>query len=431
MNKYLIATLLLFSLFTACKNEKKPIVSTQFVDSLINNYTQPNAIKANEVDMKFWKDRISSSGTDIVNETKYASTLVGRFHLTGNILDVKSADSILLKLAKNFNNKEAGPYMTLCSHAILHHQFQIADSFLVLAKSIGIKKYENYTTSFDVAFELGRIAEARNNLMKINAENDYGYQFRKSKFAHYNGELDSSILFMQKAYELAGEDIGMKQVALSNVGDLYIHAGKLDKAYDCYVDCIRINAADLHSLMGIGWIALVHDNNPKLAEKIFQFVQTKTKSDEPTFKLIMAAEQSGNKVAEKKYAEAFESVVTNPIYGNMYNKYLIQLYTDVLNNPAKAEALAQKELLNRSTPQTYAWYAYALMKNNKNEDAYKVYQQHISGKPLEGLELYYMGKLMMALNKGYNAQQFFKEAYKNKYDLSPNIVKDLEKEMEG
>jgi hypothetical protein len=31
------------------------------------------------------------------------------------------------------------------------------------------------------------------------------------------------------------------------------------------------------------------------------------------------------------------------------------------------------------------------------------------------------------LGKGYNAQQFFKAAYKNHYDLSPAMAGDLEK----
>ena len=41
-----------------------------------------------------------------------------------------------------------------------------------------------------------------------------------------------------------------------------------------------------------------------------------------------------------------------------------------------------------------------------------------------------MGKLMQGMNKGYNAQAFFKAAYINKYDLSPAILKDLEKQLE-
>jgi hypothetical protein len=133
---------------------------------------------------------------------------------------------------------------------------------------------------------------------------------------------------------------------------------------------------------------------------------------------------------QKKYAEEFTSIVTAPAYGNMYNKYLIELYTSILNEPAKAEFLAKKELLNRTTAQTYAWYVWALTCNNKTAKAEKIYQQHVSGKPLEGLELYWMGKYMEAQNKGYNAKAFFKAAYKNRYDLGPSMVKDIEKSLD-
>jgi tetratricopeptide (TPR) repeat protein len=106
------------------------------------------------------------------------------------------------------------------------------------------------------------------------------------------------------------------------------------------------------------------------------------------------------------------------------------LYTESLKNPIKAEAIAKEELQNRKTPQTYSWYAYTLFKNNKIEEANTIYKKYISGKPLEALELYYMGKLMQANNKGYNAKEYFKAAKENIYDLSPTIASDLELKLE-
>ena len=139
------------------------------------------------------------------------------------------------------------------------------------------------------------------------------------------------------------------------------------------------------------------------------------------------ADERGDTLLQEKYAKAFEARVTDPVYGNMYNKYLIELYTGILQEPGKAETLTARELGNRATPQTYAWRAWSLFANNKQQEAYAVFEKEVSGKPLEGLELYWMGKMMRGLGKGYNAGEFFKAAYKNKYDLSPGMVKDLEK----
>ena len=416
-------------LFIQCKNVDKPIVSETYIDSLLTNYGTPTAITFNQKELKFWKSRVQKNGFDIVNEPRYASNLVGRFNLLGDLKDVKTADSILINLEKNFKNKEAGIYLTLASNSILQHHFKKANDYLQKAKSIGIRKSEDYAITFDVDFELGNIENATANLEKMKDNFDFGYQFRKSKLAHYNGNLEESIGFMQKATEIAADNVTARNIALSNGADLYTHAGKLDNAYSDYKESIKLNSADLHSIMGIGWIALQHDDNDALAEKIFKFVQTKTKSPEPLYKLILVAQHKKDSVAEKKYARQYESIVTDSIYGKMYTKYLIQLYTQILNNPAKAEILAKAELTNRATPQTYSWYVYSLLANNKIAAANAIYKKYVSGKPLEALELYYMGKLMEANKKGYNASQFYKAANDNYYDLSPTIARYLESKL--
>jgi hypothetical protein len=115
----------------------------------------------------------------------------------------------------------------------------------------------------------------------------------------------------------------------------------------------------------------------------------------------------------------------------MYNKYLVYLYTSVVDRPDLAESLALTELDNRATPQTYAWYSYSLLCNHKPVEAKDVYDKHVSGKPLEAQELYYMGKLMQALKKGYTAGEYFKEANKNRFDLFPAVNKDLSNQLKN
>ena len=109
---------------------------------------------------------------------------------------------------------------------------------------------------------------------------------------------------------------------------------------------------------------------------------------------------------------------------------MIELYTGILQDPARAEQISKRETGNRTTPQTNAWYAWCLFSNNKKKEAYDLFEKNVSGRALEGLELYWMGKLMQGIGKGYNAQAFFKAEYINKYDLSPGILKDLEKQLE-
>lgn len=428
--KYLYAALLVSFLFASCKREKAILVEKTYVDSLITHYTLPRQVRDNQTDMVFWKNRILPNNPGQASESRYASTLITRFHEFGDIQDVKAAEAVEKGINKTYNNSLGGTFVSLAAMGMLQHHFAQADTLLQIAKKKGIETFTANTMSFDVDFELGRYSEAEHYLKLLSKQKDYSYYFRRSKFDHLNANIDSAIANMMKAAELGKESPYLEGVALSNAGDLYIHSGDLEKAAELYKKCIQLNSVDFHSMMGLGWIALVHDKNDVLAQRIYQFVQTKNKLPDPLFKLYQMAQQRGDKALEKDYATQFVKAATDTVYGQMYNKYVIEIYTGILNQPAKAEYLAKNELNNRSTPQTYAWYAYTLFVNGKKDDAYKVFEGHVSGEPLEGLELYYMGKMMKGLGKGYNAQEFFKAADKNLYDLSPEMQKDVQANSE-
>jgi hypothetical protein len=63
---------------------------------------------------------------------------------------------------------------------------------------------------------------------------------------------------------------------------------------------------------------------------------TAYKSPDILLKMEQLAEFRMDSITMKKYAEEFATQASNqPLYGNMYNKYLIGLYAGVLNDPAK------------------------------------------------------------------------------------------------
>ena len=424
--KQLITAIALVAAISSCNTKKGPVTDTLFVDSLLSNYKISEAQSINEKDITFWKNKLDKAPVGFLEAQQYAGNLVARFHLYGDIKDLKAADSILHWLNQQYKEQDAGPLRTLAGYAILQHRFHEAYEDVQKALALGSERYASELLNFDAVFELGQDQLAKTILSKTRSTNEYGYFFRLSKYKHLVGELDSSIAAMKKATELAGNSVALKQTAISNTADLYMHAADPANANKLYMQSIRMDASDLHSLSGIGWIALVNDKNDTLAEKIFRFVQTKTKSPEPLLKLAQVAEQRGDSIAEKKYAFEFINIVSDSMYGNMYNKYLVDLYSGFLNEPGKAVAIAERELSNRTTPQTYSWYVWSLFKNNQREKALAIYDKYVSGKPLEGLELYYMGKMMKEIGKGYNAEQYFKAAYRNRYDLSPAKQKDLE-----
>lgn len=429
--KYLLFFISVTIFLSACQTKEKVIVEQFFTDSLIRHYSLSNAELTNRDDLAFWQKRMDSLPDNFANGPRYAGALASRFRLYGDIHDLLKADSLIKQSNISNQEKEGDIFLSMAGLAIQQHQFQQAGEYVDKAGKLSDNKLGIALLQFDVAFETGQYSWASSILNTLRYDPSYFYFFRKAKYEHYAGTLDNAISYMTMAAEKATNNTSLKQAALSNAADLCVHKGDLKQAYALYKKSILIDAADYHSFTGIGWIALVHDKNDTLAEKIFSFVQVHTKSPDILLKMEMLAEARNDSIAMKKYARGFASQASDQfLYGNMYNKYMIGLYTGILNDPAKAKAIAERELNNRITPQTSAWYAWALLNNNESEKADSVFKASISGKPLEGLELYYMGKLMQSLNKGYNAQEYFKVAYKNKYDLSPAQVKDLEKVLE-
>lgn len=420
-----VVCLFLFS----CRNQPKLLVDTRFTDSLVNLPTPSRQEMLQEQELQFWKKRVDEQPGAYTALSRYAGTLVQRFHLSGNMADLAAADSIYHRLNKTYGGKEAGLLRSMASLAITRHRFREADSLVQLALAIGSEKYSSVLLSFDTQFELGSYTLAERALNSCVSTNEYGYFFRLARWKHWLGETDSAVWYMQKAADWSGNSAYLRQTALSNKADLYQHEGELEKAAVLYSNNLKQNPADYHSLRGLGRIMLVHDRNISKAEQVFRFIAAKNTLPDPFYDLVWVAEQQKDSLLQQQYAKNFAVKAEDSIYGNMYHKYLIELYTGILHQPGKAVAMAAQEVAGRPTPQTYAWLSWALFCNRDTGKAMEVYKKHVSGKPLEALELYWIGKMMKAAGKNYNAGEFFKAAAKNRYDLSPLKQLDLDKQL--
>lgn len=419
-------SLMIIFVFNACKNGK-PIVDAAFVDSLQHIYTCDSLLASNQRNMDFWSGRIDSLRPGNINEMQYAATLVNRFKLAGNLQDLDKADVILKQVDATFAHTLAAPLLNLVSLSIMHHRFATADTFYQKACKIGVKAYQRNALGFDVNFELGKYEQAAGVLRNKDYIRDYNYFFRRSKLDHLNGEPDSAFSAMQQAVALAGKNPYLQNLAWSMLGDLAVHQKKLATAANDLKQAIRFNPGDMHSLLQLGWVALVQDNDTANANALFNLAVSRNKLPDPYYKMYQMAQWQHDENKIIYYANRFVKEASLPEYELMYDKYLIELYATVLNRPQNAVDVAFAELKNRATPQTYAWYAYSLLCNHQQEKAYQVFQQHIAGKPLEGIELYYVGKVLNSIRHGFDAAKCFEAAMQNKYDLSPYMIEDMEK----
>jgi tetratricopeptide (TPR) repeat protein len=430
----LICVSLIFAVFIlSCNSPQGPVVNKIYVDSLISHYSVPSPVKTNAVEMQFWKNKITQYGPDSVYEQNYANSLLMRFHLSGDIRDLTTADSLIRGVNKRFGKIENGLTLSLAGFCLLLHKYPEAREWIELSKTkertTVDQKAALLALEFDFYFESGQYDSAAALLPKLRIKGGYPYFFRLSRIKDQQGITDSAIVYMLKAADLARTNDYLKQLALSNAAIFYIHQGNWQRANELYMLCISLNPSDFHSILGLGWLALKQDQDDSLSGAIFHFVQDHFFTPDPLYKLSQAQEAKADSILEKKYASDFAFQVEDSAYGNIYNKYLIDLYTGILDDPAKAEAIAEKEILNRPNAQSFSWYAWTLLKNNKKSQASQVFEQHVSGNPLEATESYWMGILMKSMAKNAEAAGFFESARKKQFDLSPGKEKELEKDL--
>lgn len=94
----------------------------------------------------------------------------------------------------------------------------------------------------------------------INLINDLAFLFEQTK------KYDQALDLYEKALKINDKNID----ALNGAATIYRLNNEIDKAMMLYQKVIEINKYDPSALLGLGWIALHIENNPKKAANIWQ-----------------------------------------------------------------------------------------------------------------------------------------------------------------
>ena len=119
------------------------------------------------------------------------------------------------------------------------------------------------------------------------------------------------------------------------------------------------------------------------------------------------------------------AVAHNPKYLGMYNKYIATLEAEELSNPAKAIEIAELEIRNRPTPQSYDLLAWGYYQQGQIEKAVKVAQHYVEGKTFEPEAIYHLGLIYHNLDEK-KSQKFLGEASESSFELGPAITENIQ-----
>ena len=316
----------------------------------------------------------------------------------------------------------------LARNFISQHRFK--EAMLVLEESYaGISnKKATQLMLFDVYMEVGRYKDAFAMLEKSKNLSDYNYLIRLAKWNDYKGDLDAAIRFIEKARDIADERKSkpLQLWTYTNLGDFYGHAGRVEDAYRQYLKALQLQPDNAYAKKGIAWIAYAGEGDTTTANRILDSISIHHKV--PDYYLLKAemAEFNGNIAESDTYMSQFEEAVVNGNYGDMYNAYLIEMYATL--NPSKAIALAEEEISNRATPETYHLLALAQVSNGQVKEALATIEKFVKDKTSEPMALYHAAIVYKANKKKELVAPIKEELLTAAFEVGPVLlekIKDL------
>ncbi|WP_264543184.1 MULTISPECIES: tetratricopeptide repeat protein [Flavobacterium] len=409
-------------IISGCKKENGKLMNSNDYNSYLNlkgNKTVDFALS----EIKFWQNKYDKSPTQTSYLNKIAAYYSLLFEQTGNIEDLHKAENLLIESNKKLNYKDVGSLRSLARNYITQHRFKEALTLAEKAYQIGEKLHETHKLLFDVQMELGNYEKAKESLKAIYDINDFDYLIRLAKWNDHKGDLNTAISIMENASRMT-EKLDNKSLmtwSYSNLGDMYGHAGKINDSYDYYLKTLNLDSNNSFALKGLAWIAFSHEKNTKEAKRILEIVSKKHNS--PDFYLLKAevAEYEKDFASQKKYLHDYFMMLDSNNYGVMYNKYNALLFSEENKKLDEAFKIANQEISNRPTPQSYDLLAWAYFKNGESEKALKIVNEHVVKKSFEPEVMFHLASIYKANNLLNEVKPIKKELESSIFELGPNM----------
>ena len=380
--------------------------------------------------LKFWEQRLQKDTGNFIDMLEMARCHLHIFKTEGNVAHLAIADSLMKRSSEKLNDTDPEILFALSQTSITQHQFRQANDYNQMAGETGGDKFIHHLLGFDTKVELGELMIASKEIERLKDKSGFDYLIRKSKLEDQQGNLEEAIKLMEQAFEKVKN--GSKSLycwALSNLADMYGHAGRIQEAYNAYIKVLQKDSNYIYALKGIAWIAYSHDHDSKEAKRIIQYIISQTNMPDLWLQLAEIEEWEGNDNEKLEWITRFINEVKKPGYGDMYNKYLIELYTNELNDLGKALELADKEIINRATPETYDWLAWVYYNKGDIQQAFLIANNYVYKRNFEPDALLHTALIFSAAGKKDKARELLEECLAGSFELGPVKTKFIQEQL--
>ncbi|MFL1013594.1 tetratricopeptide repeat protein [Flavisericum labens] len=422
-----IAVALTIILLASCGSKEKQITNREDYANYLHN-TESEMLQLAKSDLNFWEKKLEKEPNQFPYFAKAAASQSQIFNQTGEIEALIKAEKYLIKANEATSYNKAGYLRALARNYISQHRFKEALGLLKKAEDNGENLKGTQKMLFDVHMELGNFDIAKTYLEKTRKDGNFDYLIRLSKWSDHRGNLEAAIKYMEQAKTIAESSNvpSTKQWVYTNLADYYGHAGKIQDSYQHYLKALELNPEDAYAKKGIAWIVYSYEKNGDEALHILNTITKNHKS--PDYYLLKAeiAEFKNDQGLKEEQLQLYAEAVKNPFYGDMYNKHNTLLLAEDPNTTAKALMIANEEIQNRPTPQSYDLLAWTHYNHGKTEEALKVMENHVVGKTSEPDVLFHLAKIYKANNKIEQTKKLKKELLESSFELGPITAQEIQ-----
>jgi tetratricopeptide (TPR) repeat protein len=410
-----------------CSFEKEKVTNPKDYQRYLNR-AQLAGDNSIAQEMKFWKERLKDMPGDEASIVRLAGLNAELFKEKGIIEHLITSDSLYTLILKK-DTLSVDILQALSANAITQHQFKRAQAYAEKASEIGNKRSASLLLLADVYLERGDIFRASVILDDFKNKNSFAYLIRHTKVKDHEGKLDTAILLMEKAYERIADNPQLSQWTLSNLGDMYGHAGRIQDAYNTYLKVLQNEPTNNYALKGIAWILLSHEHNTRTARSIIESLANRQRMPEAHLMLAEIADMEGNHAEKMTHINKFISMTTEPGYKTMYNKYLANVYMEELENIEAALDIAEQEIISRPTPQSFDLKAWAYYNAKEYRKALEIAHVNVEEQTFEPGCLYHLGMIYLANGDKKKAEQYLSEALTAEFELGPSTTKKIQQAL--
>ncbi|WP_320814116.1 hypothetical protein [Flavobacterium sp.] len=409
------------------KSEKQVTNKEDYQSYLIEKDNQSLKNINNEID--FWQKKYDAAPNQYTYLISLASLYSQKFEITGNIQELYLTEKLLVDCNQRVKGEKVGIHRAIAKNYISQHRFKEALMHLNKAYDLGENKIATEKMLFDVQMELGNYEEAKTKLTAIFDFKDFDYLIRAAKWNDHIGDLDKAIQLMEVAKTIAEQSNSkvLKVWVYSNIADFYGHAGRIEDSYNYYLKTLEIDGSNMYALKGIAWIVFSHERNAEEALQIVDYISTQ--HSVPDLYLLKADiyDFSGNLSKKRNAVNEYHASLEKNNYGDMYNKYNALLYAEIVGETNKAIIIANKEIENRPTPESYDLLAWAYYNNGDFDKALGIIEKHTIGKSHEPLIVFHNETILKANNKLTKENSNKADLLASIYELGPNLETSIKR----